>query len=314
MANAAMDLGRPFEVVCTTADEAAWLAQRNTGVGASEIAILLGASEWGSNLELYYRKIGETEDARDDNELMLWGRLLEAPIRDEVAKRAGITILDAPARLLRSTLHPWALATPDALTANGEPVEVKNLSHGYDPEAWADQIPEKYLLQCQHQMLVTGADRCLFGALLWGSKLIWEWVPRDQMLVRKIIHAGSTFWGHVEMRTPPPSDGHPNARKSLARLAIVENPVELYEADIADKLDAWFEAAKVSKLADAAAKQAKRQRDAMADELAALLGEHTAGVTATGWSIRWKTTERRGYSVEPTTIKQLEIKPPKSRK
>jgi predicted phage-related endonuclease len=211
-------------------------------------------------------------------------------------------------------VHHWAIATPDALTTDLEPVEVKNLSHGYDPEGWAEQIPEKYYLQCQHQMLVMGAERCLFGALLWGSKLLWEWVPRDEFTIRRIIRAGSEFWGHIERREPPPSDGHPNARKALARRATDPEPVELYESEIGALLEQWFEAAKASQLADATAKKAKRQRDALADELAKHLGDHVSGMTATGWSVRWKTIERRGYEVAPATIKQLEIKPPKMRK
>lgn len=79
-------IARPFERVCDTANTSEWLAHRDGGVGASEIAILLGASEWGSNLELYYRKLGELADSREDNELMLWGRLLERPILDALER------------------------------------------------------------------------------------------------------------------------------------------------------------------------------------------------------------------------------------
>lgn len=314
MTQAADTIARPFERVCDTANTSEWLAHRDGGVGASEIAILLGASEWGSNLELYYRKLGELADSREDNELMLWGRLLERPILDELTRRAEVTLLDEPQRLLRSREHRWAIATPDGITTDLEPVEVKNLSHGYDAEEWSEQIPEKYYLQCQHQMLVMGAERCLFGALLWGSKLLWEWVPRDEFTIRRIIRAGSEFWGHIERREPPPSDGHPNARKVLARRATDPEPVELYESDVGALLEQWFEAAKASQLADATAKKAKRQRDALADELAKHLGDHVSGMTATGWSVRWKTIERRGYEVAPATIKQLEIKPPKMRR
>lgn len=313
MAAPEKQLAHPFEIVCNTADESAWLTHRNGGVGASEIAILLGASEWGSALELYYRKLGELTEEKPDTEQMLWGRLLEPAIRDELCRRAGVTLLRAPQRLLRSTAHPWALATPDGLTTDGDPVEVKNLTYGYDEDGWEEQIPEKYYLQCQHQMLVTGADRCLFGALLLGSRLLWEWVPRDAIAIRRIIHAGSAFWGHVERREPPPSDGHPNARKVLARKATDPEPVELFESEIGGLLEQWFEAAKATQLAESAAKKARRQRDALADELAKHLGDHVSGMTATGWSVRWKTIERRGYTVAPATIKQLEIKPPKLR-
>jgi putative phage-type endonuclease len=304
-----------YEVVCDQGDECRWLAARNSGIGASEISVLLGESEWMSNLELYYRKIGEDEGERSDNELMLWGRLLEPAIRDEVARRADVTLLDAPARLLRSKVRPWAIATPDAITTPaGEPVEVKNLSHGYDPEGWAVQVPEKYMLQAQHQMLVTGAERCLFGALLWGSRLIWEWIPRDEQRVRHIIAAGDAFWHCVEARTPPPSDGNPGARKVLAR-RVAElpdgEPVELFESDVGDKLAAFELAKSRHERAVAAEKSAKRQLEATKDELAQALGDTRHGVTSSGWSLRWKTSERRGYTVQPATLHQFEIKPPK---
>lgn len=295
-----------FEVVCDTSDEAAWLAARNTGVGASEIAVLLGASEWGSNVELFHRKRGEIESQIEETEAMLWGKLLEAPIRDELARRAEVTILEAPPRMLRSLVHVWATATPDAITTDGEPVEVKNLSHGYDAEAWAEQIPEKYLLQCQHQMLVTGAQRCLFGALIWGSRLIWEWVPRDEGRIRQIIKAGSEFWDHVERGDCPPSDGNPYARKTLAKLVTDDDTVELFESEIGGHLER-FEKAKAEHAKRAKEeKRAKRQLEAEKDELAKVLGTHREGVTSTGWRLRWKETKRRGY-----TVKQFEIQAPK---
>lgn len=301
-----------FEIVCDSGDREAWLRARNTGIGASEIAVLLGASDWGSNLEMYYRKVGEiAESLVEQTEAMQWGLLLEAAIRDELARRAEVQLLDAPARMLRSIAHPWATATPDAITVDGEPVEVKNLTHGYDPEAWAEQIPEKYMLQCQHQMLVTGAKRCLFGALLWGSRLVWEWVPRDETRIRAILKAGSEFWGHVERRDPPESDGNPQARKALAKLATDEEPVELYESEIAHQLERFRMAKELHELAAGEEKRTRRKLDAAKDELAKQLGTHRCGTTATGWSIRWKTIERRGYTVAPTIVNQLEIQEPK---
>jgi len=213
--------------------------------------------------------------------------------------------------LLRSTEHRWALATPDGLTKDVEPVETKNIAWGYDPDEWAQQIPEKYYIQCQQQMLVTGAPRCLFGALLWGSRLIWEWVPRDSTTIGKIISAGRTFWGHVERREPPMSDGHPNARKLLGNRANDNAGIELYDNDIGDYLHEYRTSDAELKKIRAAEKRAKRQRDAAADAIAQKMGAHRAGFTATGWSIKWQTVERRGFTVDPTSYEQLKISPPK---
>jgi putative phage-type endonuclease len=317
MAEAARELPRPFEVVVDSDEERdRWLEARCSGIGASEIAVILGASEWESLLELYYRKIGEApEDETSDHEdeWLFWGRALEDKIRAELCRRAGVELVQV-GTLLRSTEHHWALATPDGLTADGEPVETKNISWGYDPEEWAEQIPEKYYLQCQQQMLVTGARRCLFGALLWGSRLIWEWVPRDEHTIGRIVAAGSKFWRHVERREPPLSDGHPGARKLLGKLAVAENEIELYEPEIEQHLATYQEAdvelAEIRKQE----RTTKKRRDAAADAIAQRMGTHRKAFTATGWSFRWETVRRAGYTVAPSEFEQLKIKAPKAPK
>lgn len=298
-----------YSVVCDTSDRPAWLVARRTGIGASEIAIIMGASRWGSNVSLYFDKIGEVPLPDEPTEIMELGLLLEPVIRDEVARRAGVTLLPAPSRLLRSVAHPWALATCDALTSNGDPVEVKNLSYGFDAEEWTEQIPEKYFMQCQQQMLVTGANRCLFGALVWGNRIVWEWVERDDATIAEIIAAGSAFWGHVLRAECPPSDGQKGARKALAAQATDLTEVELFSYNEFDRYQAAAEAHVRASMLE---KRTKVLLDQAKDALAMELGTHMSGHTSSGWVVRWKITEKRGYTVAPTTLKQLEIKPPKA--
>jgi len=311
--SAAKQLQHAFETLSAPGDSReAWLERRRSGVGASEVAILIGASGWGSILGLYYSKLEESDpdDNDDPEEYLQWGNLLQDAILGELAKRAGVKIA-AREPHLRSTEHTWMLATPDAVTADGEPMECKNISYGYDQEDWDVGIPEKYFLQCQQQMAVTNAKRCLFGVLLWGSRMIWEWVPRDEATIAKIVKAGSAFWKRVLDREEPPADGHPEGRKILARLAIVESPLELFEPDVGDLLDEWqrFD----TELANVRQKerQAKRCRDAAADQIAQAMGEHRQAYTATGWSMRWKTTNKAGHTVKPSIVNTLEIKAPK---
>lgn len=308
-------LPRVFEELCSSADdESKWLEMRKLGIGASEIAVVLGASSWESNLELYYRKLPDAPVENDNedtgSEWLQWGRLLEDAIRAELCERAGVSLTKRNT-LFRSTLHPWALATPDGLTVDGEPVETKNISYGYDPEEWALSIPEKYLLQCQQQMLVLGADRCLFGALLWGSRLIWEWVPRDEHMIRRIIAGGERFWGHVQRQDPPLSDGHPGARRALGARATVANSVELFEPEIEDDLRVWKEKSKALADARAEVRRLERHRDEAADHIAQKMGAYRNGHTVTGWQFRWETQRRRGYTVEATQFEQFKINPPK---
>jgi putative phage-type endonuclease len=312
--NAAEQRPTAFEFVCKSDGSDEWISKRSLGIGASEIAIVLGESNWSSLLELYYRKIGESaHDDSDPEEWILWGRLLEDPIRAELCKRAGVTVKHV-GPLLRSTSVRWAIATPDGLTDALEPIEAKNISWGYDPDEWAARIPIKYYLQCQQQILVTGASRCLFGALLWGSKLIWEWVPRDEIAIKRILTGGESFWRNVERRTPPPSDGHPGARRLLGKMAIVDNQIELYEPDISDLLEGWSRYnQELVQLRDKERK-VERHRDSSADQIAQRMGVHRKAFTATGWEFRWETVRSRGYTAEPKTFEQLKIKAPRAPK
>lgn len=289
----------------------AWLERRKSGVGASEIAVVLGASGWGSILGLYYSKLGATDPDDDQpEEHQQWGTLLQDAILGELARRAGVKIA-AREPHLRSTEHAWMLATPDAITTDGEPMECKNISYGYDENDWDVGIPEKYYLQCQQQMAVTGSKRCLFGVLLWGSRMIWEWVPRDEAVIAKIVKAGSRFWQRVIDREEPPADGHPEGRRILAKLAVVENPIELYDPEVGGLLHEWQTSDRDLAAARARERETKKRRDAAADQIAQAMGRHRQAYTATGWSMRWKSINKAGHTVKPSVVNTLEIKAPK---
>lgn len=310
---AAQNTGRPYVVLGSSEDDD-WADRRHQGIGASEIAVVMGESQWQSILELYYKKTGEWEpEDEPENEWLFWGKALEDVIQHELASRAGARIdANMIQPHLRSTVHRWALATPDAMTVAGEPIEAKNVSWGYDAEEWAERIPEKYYLQTQQQMLVTGASRCLFGALLWGSKLIWEWVPRDETTIARVVKAGAEFWSRVERRDPPLSDGHPGARHVLGKFATVENEVELFEPEIEEMLSCWQNTNADLKGLRAQVRKLEKQRDAAMDVVAQKMGSYRRAFTATGWSFRWETENRRGFTVEPKQTEKFKIKAPKA--
>ena len=296
--------------IIETANRDEWLAARSFGIGASEMPILMGESDWGSNLDIWATKVGEEPKEDEDNELKELGRELEDAILRITMRRAGVTLAHK-GLLVRSLEHRWCIATPDAITTDGEPVEVKNLSFGFSDNEWQEQIPEKYRIQCHHQMLATGAQRCLFGVLVWGNRVVWEWVPRDELLIRRIILTGNEFWRYVERREQPPSDGHKNARKFLEKRATSEESVELYRDDVDEHITRY--AAANSRLARlrSEVRDNEKTRDAAADAIAQRMGAARHAVTADGWEFAWKRSSRKGYTVEPKAIDQFTIKEPK---
>lgn len=109
----------PFTVVCDSSDRASWLKARRATIGASESAIVLGISPWGSPLSLWAEKTGAMtrEEPDVEPEWTFWGSVLEEAIVRGYAKRTGRATVPF-GLLLRSTRWPWMSATPDALVTD----------------------------------------------------------------------------------------------------------------------------------------------------------------------------------------------------
>lgn len=286
----------------------AWLSARRAGVCSSDVPAIMGASPFASAVEIWLEKISAADD-REDTERMRWGRLLEGIILEETCRRAGVHG-HRNDWLIVSTEHALAMATPDGFTSDAEPVEVKNLRFTL-PEEWESYgIPRHYYLQCQQHMRVTGAKRCLFGALVAGGELVWCWVERDEEECARIAQATEGFWRHVTLQTPPPSDGSRGARNALSQRAG-EGSVDLDTDAVEELLDAIAIAKAEEKCRKKAADAAEKSRRAHEDALAAMLGSAERGETLGGIVVEWVVSERAGYTVQPAVSKTLKIRKPK---
>lgn len=189
-------------------DRATWLRARRTGIGASEIAAVLGESRWGDAGTIYARKVARPDD-EESREWQEWGLRLEQVIADAYASpRYAGRAVERDGRLLRSREHPWALCTLDAWTWLDDmsiPLELKTDRWGRE---WDDGPPVEYLWQLQHQMLVTGAERASIAVLVGGSQLAWCDVAREETMIARIIRAGERFWHQVVVREMPETRDH----------------------------------------------------------------------------------------------------------
>lgn len=182
---------------------AAWLAARQQGLGASEVAAALGLSPYETPLELYLRKTGQL-DGPAETEAMRMGTLLEPVLEQLYTERTGKPILDRQVVLRDDSYGVPLLATLDAINADARPVELKTTG------AWnakaigeGDELPEHWLLQAHQQMLLHGCLWVDFGILIGGQKFEVRTVERNQDLIDAVLPKLAAFWRCVETRTPP---------------------------------------------------------------------------------------------------------------
>jgi putative phage-type endonuclease len=310
MANAVQVQQPAFEFVCDSGDRSAWLDARRSGIGASDMACLLGHTRWASPLSLYAEKVGAVEPEDKEQEFVRWGNILEPVIAEEFAFRTGRHI-DRGGKLLRSLEHPWALCTLDYWTwgdgVSLRPLEIKNATE-WKAEDWADGPPEAYLIQAAQQMLVCGTNHCTVAALIGGNRLVWCDIERDERLIRQIIFAGETFWERVQRCTPPEPDGSDASTRLLRRLypeddgSAIELPM-----DLADDVEEWRRLKAEAKAIDATVK-------GIENRLKAALGDASEGHFPSGDRVTYRSQTMPERVLPATSFRVMRYQPSKAAK
>jgi putative phage-type endonuclease len=293
------------ERVCSADDRAAWLKARTTGVGASESPVLLGASGFASIIELWGYKVGRlVEEDAEQTERQRWGVILEPHVAEEYERRTGRQ-LRRMAALLRSTEHPFMLATPDYLWDGGPdlgliPVEIKTTDFSRRSE-WVDGPPARVNIQCQHQMMVTGALQASVGLLVGGNTFMWADVEREEALCAQILDACQVFWGLVQSGTLPPVDGTEQTRAALRLL--FPRTAEGEELTLPAEAVEWARHLKAAKNAEKMARDAARGYE---NQLIAAIGSAEVGVLPDGsGAFTFKAVRRKEHMVKASEFRQL---------
>lgn len=207
--------------VTTTSERAEWLAWRRGGIGASDIAGILGLSPWSSPWSVWADKTGLLPDDDQDNEYMEFGRRAEAMIGPWFTDRTGL-LLAGEQTWLTSKVHPWMLATPDGFVLPPDADSMADALGGFEAKTTSDApwdtIPAHYQAQGQWQMAVGGWDRVWFG-VLHGRRFRTYVLERDQADIEYMTERAGDFWmNHVVAGIPPEVDGSEATAKAMAAI------------------------------------------------------------------------------------------------
>lgn len=277
-------------------DRDEWLRWRRLGIGGSDASAVAGLNRWRSPVQVWLEKTGQIEDT-GDSEAMYWGRVLEDVVAREFSKRTGKKVRRRNA-ILRHPEHQFMIANVDRMVVGENAgLECKTTSEWRRVE-WADEeIPDEYIIQCQHYMAVTGYEKWYIAVLIGGNKFLWQEVKRDEEIIDYLIQIEGDFWRLVETNTPPPMDGTESSSQALKLLypesragKAIELPTE------AEELISEWEAVKAM-IAGYEEKLA-----AIENQLKAMLGEAESG-TVGDKLVSWKTiTSKR---IDSKRIREL---------
>lgn len=187
-------------VILKPKDRAEWLEMRKNGIGASEVASVVGISPWTTPFALFLRKTGQVPPIEENNAMHM-GHLLEGVVVQLWEEQTGFKAVKASAKdiIYQDPEHPWRIVTPDRIAFEVNPVtgkkqkvlvEAKTSSMSFDP----DNLPAYYVAQCQYQMLVTGVHVCYLCWLTAGRDFGYARIEYDAEFAEWLAEEVDTFW------------------------------------------------------------------------------------------------------------------------
>lgn len=243
-----------------------WLDWRRQGLGGSDIAAICNMSRYRSAMNVYLDKLGEIAPL-EDNPKMKAGRILEPVIAEWFSEETGMKVQRRNS-IFQHPKHPHMLANIDRwLPGQNAGLECKNTAE-YCKDDWAGtQAPTEYVLQCNHYMAVTGADRWYIAVLIGGWDFQWRVIERDDDLIRNLITIEHDFWHNNVLAKVPPAFSHQDT-DFLKQLYPESNPSE--SVDLPPEA---YDIIKTLDEARAAKKSAEMIEDAAKNQIKGMMGE-----------------------------------------
>jgi len=217
------------------------LKKRLSHIGSSDSPRILGFSPFGNASDVFFEKVPDyagtvKEIARKDTPSIKAGNALENVILQHAVEDLGVSIVRNQFRVSKE--ERLFSATFDALIPDrpDEAIEAKSTGVHYrmtrEQEAeWGeqdtDQVPETYLIQCQHQCFVGDLSRVWLFAFIGGRGFLRYKIDRNDKVIGVIVEQGLNFWKFVENRLPPDPSALPPMEMLKAVVRRDGDPVTL---------------------------------------------------------------------------------------
>jgi putative phage-type endonuclease len=241
------------------------LEARKQFIGASEVAAVLGVSPFKTAFEVWAEKTGRVEPFAG-NKYTDGGNRFEPVVLDWAEEKLGALERNVVCKFGDAPVA----STCDALTVERSPVEAKTAGLFRPlPEGWgedgSDNVPDFYLIQCQAQMLCTGADVAHLAAFLGGRGFAMFTIQRSEKICKFLADFLPEWWNrHVVADSAPPMEN--TSTEVLKRLKREPKKIIEVTAEAAVRLER----------ARAAESEAKKEVEAAQAALLAQMGDAEA--------------------------------------
>lgn len=266
--------------------------QRRLGLGSSDSPPVVGVDPWKTSTDVWIEKVLPTDDLKS-NDAIEMGNDFEHGLLVWAARELGVEfdenvpVISPDQPIMRANLDGRIKGKPLGLEA-----KVTSLGDQWGTEG-TDEIPERVIVQTQHQMFCAGLDTVYVPMLTAEyGRLVRKLyvVRRSDELIAAIVDRGLAFWeDYVRPRRMP--SAFPPSLEIVKRIRRTHKPARV-PSDLVQNY----------KLAALAAKNAEKAKEDAQALLLAAAGDADlldAGDPAKVWTYN----EQSRTTVEGTALK-----------
>lgn len=293
-----------FFTTAMPSDKRQWLLERRGLLGASKSPAIAGISKYQTPLQVWAEMVSTEEpDTNDPSDAAHFGNALQPVITNEYQLRHPEVHVQVPNVTHHLKDRPHISASLDGLlhTPTGDEILEVKTAGLRSAQEWGeadDAIPEAYVCQAQHQMLVTGLAVVRFAVLIGGQDYREYSVNRNDDLIGNLSDILDEFWQRVQSRTPPDPVTNEDVRLRWPTDSGATREANDLEISYVRALREVKERKKVIE---------EEEKYLMAD-IQRRMGDLSALTMGGENLVTWKTQSKKGYTVAPQTLRVLRTK------
>lgn len=288
------------------------LGDRTKYIGGSDAAACMNMSRWRSKLDVYVEKTGMLPPEDISEKLAVWlGNELEEVVAKRFEKETGKKVRRVNRASTNKKLPEYILCHIDRDVVGEDAIlECKTADSSKVKEWQADEVPTEYVIQCLHNLMVTGAAYCYIACLLGNRKFVWKRIDRDDELIAQIKKAEIDLWeNHILPKVMPMEfcEFDDETLKKLFPHAVKDKTVFVDDEAVEIKIESI-------KDMDAKIKELEKKQDILKAEIIALFKDAERIETSNGYYASLKEQAGSTYSVTRKPGRVLRTSIPKEEK
>lgn len=189
------------------------LKELKNGIDGLDIAAIMGLDRNRSLGHVYLEKINLIDEIikyggilERTSEVDYWNLTFDEMIAKEYFIRSNKRVRKGSKQLIDEE-HEFMVTNINRKLVGENSILICKCENIFLPMNWnGEELPAGYVLEAQHSMRVSKADKCYIASLICGKKFVYKEILRDDKLINMIIQIEKDFWANNILNRIPPKE------------------------------------------------------------------------------------------------------------